>query len=256
MQKNQTKAKIKAGGVAVGTFLNINHPRLAELIGLSGYDFVILDAEHGPLDYETTEGMVRACELTGVTPLTRIAQNVRQVILRFLDVGVMGAMIPMVNTKQEAEQVVQWVKYPPVGVRGLAAVRAADYNTRGSFPEYVKQANEETMVIIQAETVQALENLSEILTVPGLDVVFIGPTDLASSMGYSGDFNRPEVMDALYKGLRQIRDAGVAPGTLAVGGVEGAKKLMDMGVQYLVPSATGFLVSGSRKFLQDIGKGR
>jgi 4-hydroxy-2-oxoheptanedioate aldolase len=236
--------------------LNINHPRLAELIGYSGFDFVIFDAEHGPLDYETTEGLVRAAELTGVTPLARIAQNVRQVILRFMDVGVMGAMIPMVNTKEEAEAVVQWVKYPPEGVRGLAAVRAARYGTMEAFPEYVKSANEETMVIVQAETVQAIENLPEIVTVPGIDVIFIGPTDLASSMGYSGDFNRPEVQEMLSRGIRTIRDAGIAPGTLAMGGVDGSKKLIDQGVLYLVPSATGFMVSGSRGFLKQMGLGR
>lgn len=256
MQKNLTKAKIKAGQVAVGTFLNINHPRMAELIGYSGFDFVIFDAEHGPLDYETTESLVRGAELTGVTPLARIAQNVRQVILRFMDVGVMGAMIPMVNTKEEAEAAVQAVKYYPEGIRGLAAVRAARYGVMESFPEYVKTANEETMVIVQAETVQAVNNLPEILSVPGIDVCFVGPTDLAASMGYAGDFNRPEVQDMLYKAIRTIRDAGVAPGTLAMGGVDGSKKLIDAGVQYLVPSASGFMVAGSRNFLKQLGLGR
>lgn len=256
MQKNLTKAKIKAGEVAVGTFLNINHPRLVELIGFSGYDFVIFDAEHGPLDYEPAEGMVRAAELTGVTPLARIAQNVPQVLLRFLDVGIMGAQIPMVNTKADAENVVRACKYPPVGMRGLASVRAANYGVMESFPDYVKAANEEVLVIVQVETMQAVNNLEEILSVPGLDVVFVGPTDLASSMGYSGDFNRPEVQEMLHRVLRHIREAGVAPGTLALGGVDGSKQLIDLGVQYLVPSATGFIVSGSRKFLKDIGLGR
>ncbi|MHB1005266.1 MAG: HpcH/HpaI aldolase family protein [Chloroflexota bacterium] len=256
MQKNLTKAKIKAGGVAVGTFLNVNHPRMVELCGYAGYDFVILDAEHGPADYEIVEDLVRAAEITGITPLCRIAQNVRQVILRFMDEGVAGAQIPMVNTKEEAEQVVQFVKYYPEGIRGLAAVRAARYGTMESFPEYVKRANEETMVIVQIETMQAVDNVKEIISVPGIDVVFIGPTDLAASMGYSGDFNRPEVQDVLYKVIREVRDAGLAPGTLAMGGVDGSKKLIDAGVQYLVPSATGFMVSGSRGFLKQIGQGR
>lgn len=256
MEKNLTKAKIKAGGVAVGTFMNINHPRLIELCGYTGYDFVIIDAEHGPADPETTENLVRAAELTGVTPLARIGQNVRQFILRYLDTGIMGAQIPMVNTKEDAEAVVQYCKYPPEGIRGLAAVRAARYGVMESFPEYVEKANEEMMVIVQVETMQAVDNLQQILSVPGIDVVFVGPTDLASSMGYSGQFNRPEVQNLLHRVLREIREAGVAPGTLAVGGVDGSKRLIEMGVQYLVPSATGFMVSGGRQFLKDLGLGR
>ncbi|MHB1134406.1 MAG: HpcH/HpaI aldolase family protein, partial [Chloroflexota bacterium] len=239
MLKNETKAKMKAGEVAVGTFLNINHPRLVELCGYTGYDFVILDAEHGPADYEVVEGMVRAAELTGITPLVRIAQNVPQVILRFLDEGCMGAQIPMVNTKAEAELVVRACKYPPEGIRGLAGVRPARYGVMGSMPQYVDEANREMLVIVQVETMQAVGNLQEILSVPGIDVVFIGPTDLASSMGYKGNFNEPAVQDQLFKLIREIRAAGIAPGTLALGGVEGSKKLIDAGVQYLVPSATG-----------------
>ena len=113
MFKNETKAKLKAGQVAVGTFMNINHPRLVELCGYTGYDFIIFDAEHGPADYEVVEGMVRAAELSGITPLVRIAQNVPQVILRYLDEGCMGAQIPMVNTQADAEAVVRACKYPP-----------------------------------------------------------------------------------------------------------------------------------------------
>lgn len=256
MQKNLTKAKIKAGGVVVGTFLNVNHPRMVELCGYTGYDFIIIDAEHGPADIEVVEDMVRAAEVTGITPLVRIAQNVPQVILRFLDEGAQGAQLPMVNSKAEAEAVVRACKYAPEGARGLAAVRAARYGTMESFPEYVQQANEEIMVVAQVETVQAVNNLQEILSVPGIDVVFVGPTDLAASMGYAGNFNRPEVLEVLYRVLRDIRAAGKAPGTLAIGGVEGSKKLVDLGVQYLVPSATGFMVQAGRKFLADLGLGR
>ncbi|MCL4465075.1 MAG: aldolase/citrate lyase family protein [Chloroflexi bacterium] len=256
MLKNETKAKIKAGGVAVGTFLNVNHPRLVELCGYTGYDFAIFDAEHGPADYEVVEGLVRAAELTGITPLVRIAQNVPQVILRYLDEGCLGAQIPMVNTRADAEAVVKACKYPPAGIRGLAGVRPARYGVMEPMPQYVDQANEEVMVIVQAETMQAANNLAEILAVPGIDVIFIGPTDLASSMGYKGDFNRPEVQDQLFKMIKQIRDAGVAPGTLALGGVAGSKNLVDAGVQYLVPSATGLMVAAGRQFLKDIGLGR
>lgn len=256
MLKNETKRKLKAGGVAVGTFLNINAPRLVELCGYTGYDFVIFDAEHGPADYEVVEGLVRAAELTGITPLVRIAQNVPQVILRYLDMGCVGAQIPMVNTKADAEAVVKACKYPPAGIRGLAGVRPAAYGVMGPMPEYVKKANEEMLVIVQVETMQAVGNVQEILAVPGIDVVFIGPTDLASSMGYAGDFNRPEVQEMLFRLIRDIRAAGIAPGTLALGGVAGSKKLIEAGVQYLVPSATGFMVAAGRAYLKDMGLGR
>ncbi|MHB1415972.1 MAG: HpcH/HpaI aldolase family protein, partial [Chloroflexota bacterium] len=226
MQENLTKEKIKAGQVVVGTFMNVNHPRIIELCGYTGYDFIIIDAEHGPADYEPVEDLIRAAELTGITPLVRIAQNVQQVILRYLDLGAMGAQIPMVNTKAEAEAVVRACKYPPEGARGLAGVRAAHYGVMESFPEYVKQANQEMLVIVQVETVQAVSNLKEILSVPGIDIVFVGPTDLASSMGYSGQFTRPEVQEELYRIFAEIRNAGLAPGTIAMGGLEGTKKLI------------------------------
>ncbi len=194
MRKNLTKEKILQGKVAYGVFVPLYSPIIIEMLGHIGFDFAIIDAEHSPLDPLACEQMVRAAECSNITPLIRVAENVRQNILRYLDVGAQGVQLPMVNRRAEAEAVVESVKYPPEGKRGLAGVRAANYGLTGPLGDYVKEANRETMVIVQVETLQAVDNLKEILAVKGTDVVFIGPTDLSSVMGYPGQTSHPEVL--------------------------------------------------------------
>ncbi len=132
------------------------------------------------------ENMVRAAEVSGTAPFARIGLGVQQNILRFLDAGVIGAQIPLVNTGEQARAVVEAVKYPPLGKRGLAGVRAGSFGILESMGDYVASANRETLVIVQVETTEALDNLDDIIAVDGVDVIFLGPSDLSSSMGYTG----------------------------------------------------------------------
>src|SRR3972149_3786215 len=127
MRKNVVKAKLKAGEPCFGAFANFPSPNVVEILGICGLDFVIIDAEHGPMDIQTCEEMVRAADVVGITPIIRVAQNLPQVIWRYLDIGALGVQLPMINTRADAEIAVRSVKYYPTGKRGLAMVRAASY---------------------------------------------------------------------------------------------------------------------------------
>ena len=185
-----------------------------EILGFLGMDFVIIDAEHGVSDLESCEHQVRAAESVGISTMCRIALNLPQNILRYLDTGVMGAQIPQVNSAAEARATVDAVRYPPVGKRGLAGVRAAGYGIGMPLGDYVKLANEELILCVQIETTQAVEAAAEIVATEGVDLVFIGPTDLSISMGYPGQPTHPAVMEAIeHVGVRprSPQGSGQAP---------------------------------------------
>jgi 4-hydroxy-2-oxoheptanedioate aldolase len=249
MRPNSTKQKVLVGKTAYGVFLPLNSPTIVEMLGYLGFDFVILDAEHSPIDLESCDHMVRAAECANITSIVRIAMNIRQNILRYLDMGALGVQIPMVNTKVEAEAVVESVKYPPVGKRGLASIRAAGYALTRPLGEYVKEANQETMVVVQVETVQAAENIKEILSVPNIDVIFIGPTDLSSAMGYPGQPSHPEVQKMIMSLVNQIRAAGKAAGTTAYD-LDALRKCKERGFQYICYGVGPMLLRASREYLQ------
>jgi 2-keto-3-deoxy-L-rhamnonate aldolase RhmA len=194
--------------------------------------------------------MVRAAEAVGIPSYIRIAMNIRQNILRYLDIGALGVQLPMVNTREEAEAVVRAVKYPPQGRRGLATVlRAADYGLTMSLKEYALKANQETLISIQVETLEAVNNLDELLSVEGIDIFFIGPTDLATSMGYTGERHHPEVQDLVEKLVQRIRAAGKVAGTVAYSH-EALVKAKKRGFQYIVHSVVPMLAKSAREYLE------
>jgi len=249
MRKNLTKERIKAGKAAYGVFVPMWCPAITEIIGHIGFDFVIFDAEHGPMGVESCEHMVRAADTVNITPIIRVAVNVQQNILRYLDIGALGVQMPMINSKADAESVVRAVKYRPEGMRGLAGVRASDYGITGTLGNYVKEANQETMVITHIETMQAVDNLKDILTVPGIDVVFIGPTDLSAAMGYPGQVNHPEVQKMIEKLVQEIRAAGKASGTIAYD-LDTLRKCKERGFQYIAYNVGPMIVKSGREYLQ------
>ena len=249
MRKNLTKEKIKAGKTAYGVFVPMWCPNIVEIVGHIGFDYVILDAEHGPMAAENCEHMVRATDCVNITPIIRVAMNIRQNILRYLDTGALGVLMPQINSRAEIEAVIESVKYPPEGRRGLAAVRAANYGLTGSLGDYVKEANQETMVIVQVETMQAIDNLGEILAAPGTDVIFIGPSDLSSAMGYPGQINHPEVQKMIGYLVKEIRAAGKAAGTVAYD-LDTLRKCKERGFQYITHGILPMLVKSGREYLE------
>jgi 4-hydroxy-2-oxoheptanedioate aldolase len=234
--KNRLKETLMAGKPAIGTFLNVPSPNIVEMIGYAGLDFVIIDFEHGRPDQSTIENMVRACEVSGLTSIVRIPNGTdRSHYIHALDSGAMGVQVPMIDTGEQAETAVRLSKYYPRGVRGLAGGRATKY---GAIPltEYVKQANEETMVVAQIETIEGAEHAAAIAAVDGVDVVFIGPTDLGQSMGLPGQTTTPLVQAKVDEIARAVIAKGKPVGCLTPT-VELAAYQIKMGLQYLCITA-------------------
>ncbi|HKL11062.1 MAG TPA: aldolase/citrate lyase family protein [Clostridia bacterium] len=194
--KNKTLEKIKSGGHAFGMFCNFNSPEAVEILGLAGFDFVILDMEHGPFTFETVQNLSRAAELRGMTALARTTSGSRTDILRALDTGVSGIVVPQVSTPEEAQEIAKWARYHPEGMRGVALPRSSEFGSK-SILEYFKEANRETLVAVQIESRQALENLDGILGCPGIDMAFVGPFDLSQSLGIPGQVEHEEIEKAL-----------------------------------------------------------
>ncbi len=253
MRKNEVKAKLKAGEVAIGAFISFPSATIAEFCGYLGFDFIIVDSEHGPMNEETCENMLRAADVAGTVPIIRVPLNIPQLILKYLDRGALGIQIPQINSKEDALTAVRSVKYYPEGMRGLAGPRSALYGLNMSLNEYVKLANQETMLITHVENTKGVDNLGEMLTVEGIDVFFIGPVDLSQSLGYPGQITEPVVEKTIDKIIEQVRGAGRAVGIYA-GSVDFAKKYIDKGVQYIATGTTGLLAKASREFLKELGR--
>ena len=208
LRTNTTKRKLHAGECVFGVFVPIPSPRIVEFCALAGFDYVIIDAEHGPIDVEACEGMVRAAEAFDITPIVRVPENAEKTILRYLDVGAQGVMVPQVNTRDDAERAIRAVKYAPLGQRGLASARAAAYGQRMALPAYTRHANQETILLIQIENVVALKHLQDMLTLDAIDVFELGTADLSQSLGFPGETGHPEVKKVVDEIVKQILGAG------------------------------------------------
>lgn len=238
--------------VNVGCFVNIPSPGLVELVAAAGFDFVILDMEHGAYTWECLENDIRACEVHSVPAIVRVPECRREYILRALDSGASGIQVPMVETKEMAEEVVRLAKYPPIGGRGAAfSHRAAKYGMIGDKPQYVQDANEKTKIIIHIENVPSIENLEGILSVEGLDIIFVGPTDLAVSMGHINDLKHPDVMANIQKVKEQTLAANQNPGILGVNADE-MIQFKKEGFKYIVTTLQGILNPEMKKWLDSI----
>ena len=209
MLKNRLKEKLLSGQPAFGVSVMFPSPQVVEMVGRLGFDWVLIDCEHGSISPESVELMAMAAELAGVTAIARPWSNSPEAILRLMDRGVMGVQVPHVNTAADARQAVESVKFHPLGTRGLAAgTRPAHYGFNVSAADYVEEANRETLVCIQLEEAEALGNLGEILQVEGVDVFFIGPSDLSQSLGYPGRSDAPEVREAMDRAFADHRGGG------------------------------------------------
>ena len=193
--------KIKRGERTFGSWITIGNPIVTELMAKSGFDWLTIDMEHSAITLPIAQDMIRIIELSGCVPLVRVGTNDSVLIKRVLDAGAYGIIVPMINTKKDAEQAVKAAYYPPTGARGVGLARAQNYGF--GFEEYKKRAAKELLVIAQIEHIEAIKNLSEILTVKGIDGTIIGPYDLSASMGHPGEFNNSKVLKAL-KQYREI----------------------------------------------------
>ena len=239
-------------GTAVGPFMRIASPALVEVCGNAGFDFVIIDAEHGPFSMETAESLVRAADYIGISPVIRVLANDPTLIQRALDVGAEGVQVPQICNREDALAVVKAAHFNPEGLRGVCRyTRAAEYSHMDKF-EYFKKANEKVVVIIHIEGEEGVRNIDEIIAVDGLDIIFIGPYDLSQSLGVPGDINNPLVEEKMKEVLEKARKAGVVVGTF-VDDIESAQKWIELGVQYISYSVdVGIIYQSMKSIVQKL----
>jgi 4-hydroxy-2-oxoheptanedioate aldolase len=229
-QIRQFKKKLKEGYV-LGPFAKTCDPAFIEIMGYGGFDFVIIDLEHGPNSVQTAQDLVRAAQVSHIFPIIRVKEQVPSVIGEALDIGAGGIHVPQITSAEDARSVVERAKFAPEGMRGVCRfVRAGKYSSMDRF-RYFKEANE-AVIIVALEGTEAIEKVDEIISVDGIDIVFVGSYDLSQSLGVTGQIDHPMVTDKLLEIIEKCLPRGIAVGSF-VETVEGARKWRDLGVKYL-----------------------
>ena len=249
LPQNGFKRAILAG-TPVGTWLGSGAPITAEALGCAGFDFLVVDTEHTPLDPSQLVDVLRAVAATPAHAVVRPAWNDMVLIKRILDAGANSLLIPWVQNADEARRAVTYTRYPPEGVRGVAS------NHRGSryglVKDYLKTAAREICIIVQIETLAAIDHLREIAAVPGIDSIFVGPNDLAASMGHLGDIPHQDVQRRLRDIAQLCRDLGKPCGTLAAS-PEICTRFLEYGYSWVAVGADiPFMVSRATEVLQQV----
>lgn len=252
--ENRFKAALKSGRPQVGYWLSLANPYTSEICATAGFDWLLLDGEHGPNDVRSLLAQLQALSARASQPVVRPVSGDAALLKQLLDIGAQSLLVPMVDTAAQAEQLVRAVRYPPEGVRGVAAfiARASQW---GLQADYMERANREVCLLIQAETRTAIDNLDELCRVDGVDGVFIGPSDLAASLGHPGNAGHPQVQAAIDDGLRRIIASGKAAGILSTDPRQ-AQRYMDMGCHFVaVGIDVATLASGARQLRAMFGGG-
>ena len=244
IRRNITKEKLQQGQVAVTISGNLSS-EIIDFMGPLGFDAVWIECEHGTVTWDQLSDLTRACDLWGVTSITRVNANEPWLITRTLDRGSMGIVTPHINTRADAEQSMQSSKYAPLGYRGM-------FGGRQSYgvADYFQAANDQTLVVVLLEEAEALRNLDEILRVDHIDVFFVAPSDLAQTMGHIGNPGHPEVQTAIDSAIAKIVAAGRTPGTLV--NDDNVASYVEKGVKFLMTSWNGWLANSSREFLAKV----
>lgn len=242
MRANKVKQQWREGQPSVGTWLSLGNPLAAEILAHVGFDWLTVDMEHNAIDLELTQALFQAIATTDTVPFVRVPWNDPQIIKRVLDIGAYGVVIPNVKDRGEAEQAAQASRYPPEGIRGVGTLRGRLYGG----PDYTDHANEEIAVIAMIEDINAVNRAEEIMTTPGIDAVFIGPNDLAASMGVplGLDNPHPEHRAAVKRVLETGKRLGLPVG-IHCGGVEAVNERIAEGFLWLALSTDAGLLSGA-----------
>ena len=244
MRENRIKRQLQAGQTAIAVSGHHNADMI-DFLGQFGFDGVWLEGEHGPVDWDAIGDLSRACDLWGMASVTRVNNNDPGTIMRALDRGTMGIVVPHVNTREAAEQAMKSAKFDPIGYRGM-------FGGRQSFgvPDYLQRANDQTLVVVLIEEIEAVNNLADILTVDNIDVFFVAPADLAQTMGHIGNHTHPDVQATIDKALAQIVAAGRTAGTLATD--DNVARYRDAGVRFFLTGWPNWVAQGAKGFLQRV----
>jgi 4-hydroxy-2-oxoheptanedioate aldolase len=257
MRANPVKKALRAGQPAIGTWLSLGSITAARFLARAGFAWLTVDIEHSLVDWETATHMFAAIADAGCTALARVPANRHDHIKRVLDNGAHGVVVPMVNSRAEAEQAVSAVLYPPQGTRSVGgSVHALNFGTDAN--DYYVHANDELLIVLQCEHIRAVEDADAIFSVPGIDAIFVGPNDLAASM--RSKEGRPPSAEATNQALRHIREScrkhGV-PAGLHCGSAEEALRRIEEGWQFLaVGSELRMMLGAAGEIMKKLGAAR
>lgn len=251
---NRFKKRLLSGDEMLGLWFGLANNSAAEICAQSGFDWLLIDAEHSPLSDKDVLSCLQAVAPYDINPIVRPVSGDKNVLKRLCDVGVQTFLVPMVDNATQAAAVVSAVQYPPSGTRGLGTsmARAARWNM---MPDYFARANDEMCVILQIETKAGLKNLKDIAAVDGVDAVFIGPSDLGAALGYPGQPSHPEVINAVSQAIKDVRACGKPAGVLAVTS-ELVDAYKDAGASFIgVGSDCGVLAKGVQRLYESFASG-
>jgi len=243
--------KLNRGESVLGPFSKTSDPSMIESMGYAGFDFIIIDLEHGPNTVLNAQNLVRAAEFTGAFPIIRVADNSATAIGKALDIGAKAVQVPQITTAAEAQLAVEYAKFAPLGMRGVCRfVRAAEYSNKDRF-EYFKDANN-SFLILQLEGAEAVANVEEIIQVVGIDIVFLGPYDLSQALGVSGQINHPLVLEKMSYIIDLCKAKGIKTGVFTDNLLD-AKRWKELGVDYISFSVdVGIMVDACKNIIQNI----
>ena len=251
IRENRAKRKLKSGQPTYGVLSTSADSQIAELFGLAGFDYYMLDAEHGLIDAAQVMDVIRACELVNITPMVRIGSKDPKIVLQYLDAGMMGVMMPGLETVADIRVLIDAVKYPPLGKRGMGLTRASGYIVVGNEAvDFINFSNEEIMVITQFEDAALLDRFEEMISQPGVDAVVIGPRDLSLNMGFPHGPNHPEVQEMIDRVVDICKKTGVAAGITAGSRADSVKQVA-RGATMILAIAQLVIAAGSKEFLPE-----
>ena len=243
LPQNPFKRALHAGRAQIGLWSSLSSNYSVEVIAGAGFDWLLLDTEHSPNDLESLLTQLQAAAPYPTHPVVRVPWNDMVTIKRVLDIGAQSLLVPYVSTREEAAAAVSYVRYQPVGVRGVAGTTRA--SRFGRVKDYATRAHEEICLLVQLETQRALDNLEAICAVEGVDGVFIGPADLHASLGHTGEIANPQVKPLIDEAIRRIRKCGRAPGILTPSEAD-ARNWLDCGALFVAVGAdVGILARGA-----------
>jgi 4-hydroxy-2-oxoheptanedioate aldolase len=251
LKKNYLKEKLDNNDLTIGTWNIIDSPMVVDIIASSGIDFIVIDAEHGAISYETAQIMIGLCESYNVTPIMRVGEINESLILRALDIGVHGVQLPNITTAKDAKQFVQFAKYPPLGIRGFSPYTKAGLYDVVNGKKMPKIANENTLLIANVEGINGMNNLEGISKVDGINIIFIGLFDMSKSLGIAGDVENPKVIEKLDEAIEIIHKNGKKVGSIA-SSINMLKVLKSKNIDYLTYSVdTGMIKESYQNMIKN-----
>jgi 2-keto-3-deoxy-L-rhamnonate aldolase RhmA len=246
------RKRLLSGELCLGAWISTGSTEVVNVLRWLPFDWFVFDMEHSPIGIESVNAMIGMLSESRVAPIVRVGASDQALVKNVLDAGSQGVVVPLVNSREEAERAVRFSKYPPQGVRGTAFGRAARYGMDGAG--YLRSANDENLVIVQVETIAALSHLDDIVSVEGVDAAFVGPSDLTMSLGLVDDRSNPRVVAAMEAVVQACRKHGKVAGVMAASEEE-ARKALERGFTFVsLGSDVRHLILGAREFLRAAGR--